>query len=114
MSEFGPLFDLPPPAPSPPKPRDQAGELARCTAAQGPYVLAFLRARLLGKPEGRVFSGKTLSVEVSALCDAAGVQCAPDTPRRVMGHLKDLGHCQVITLKPKSLSLYEVVAVTEE
>jgi hypothetical protein len=107
---FGPLFGWTPPAPAPshPKPPDQAAELARCLSALERHVMAFLRERMHGKPEGRTFHAGTLLDYVQK-----HQKCAPDSPRRVMRALGALGHCQV-KLLDRSLSLYEVIAVSEE
>jgi hypothetical protein len=103
----GPLFDWSPPAPSSPKPPDQAAELARVLSALEGHVMTFLRARLIGPPEGRAFHMSTLLEHVQKQ-----TTCAPDSPRRVMRELEAQGCCQVRLLNRRQ-SLYEVVAVSE-
>lgn len=110
---FGPLFDwAPPPAPSSPKPPDQAAELARCTSALERHILAFLRDRIVSA-EKRLFHMSALLDYVNARRGAEGKNpCAPDSPRRVMRELEKQGSCQV-PLRDRTLSLYEVIAVSE-
>jgi len=111
----GPLFDWTPPPASPPKhgPDVQRAELARCLSANERHVMAFLRKRM--KRPGRAFySGKMLLRFVHAANAAAGqAECAPDTPRRLVGELEAQGECQVVLISRRR-SLYEVVAVSEE
>lgn len=111
----GPLFDwLPPPAPSTPKPPDQAAELARVLSALEGHIMAFLRERMRGAPGCRTFHMSVLLDFVNERRAKAGQKpCAPDSPRRVMRELEDQGCCQV-RLLARSLSLYEVVAVSEK
>ena len=112
---IGPLFDWSPPAPSAPKAQpDQAAELARALSANEKYIMAFLRERMRGPAEGRLFQGKALLAFVNEKRLADGKrECAPDTPRRLVAELEELGQCQV-RLVSRSASLYEVVAVAEE
>jgi hypothetical protein len=70
--------------------------------------MAFLRERLKGKPEGRSFHAGTLLEYVQQ-----HTKCAPDSPRRVMRALEALGCCEV-RLLDRRLSLYEVIAVSED
>lgn len=111
----GPLFDWSPPPASPPKPApDQAAELARALSALEQHIMAFLRERMRGAPGCRVFHMSTLLDAVNKRRAAAGKKpCAPDSPRRVMRELQAMGCCDVRLLN-RSLSLYEVVAVSEE
>ena len=109
----GPLFDWSPPAPSAPKAPDQAAELARALSALELHVMAFLRERMRGPAEGRLFHMDSLRAFVAEKCKAAGTRCAPDSPRRVMRELEAQGQCQV-PLRSRSQSLYEVIAVAEE
>jgi hypothetical protein len=111
-----PLLDWCPPAPSSPKPAppDQHAELARVAGALEKHVLGFLRERMHGAPGGRVFHMSTLLDAVNARRTSDGRKpCAPDSPRRVMRELEAQGCCHV-RLIDRSMSLYEVVAVSEE
>lgn len=104
----GPLFDWTPPAPSSPKPPDQAAELARCLSALERHVMAFLRERMRGAPGCRTFHMSTLLEYVQK-----HATCAPDSPRRVMRELQAMGCCRVLLLN-RRLSLYEVTEVSED
>lgn len=111
---IGPLFDWSPPAPSAPKPHDQVRELARALSANEKYIMAFLRERMRGPAEGRLFHGQALLDFVNEKRVADGKsKCAPDTPRRLVTELEELGQCQVVC-RSRPMSLYEVVAVAEE
>lgn len=108
---FGWVAPLPP-APSSPKPPDQAAELARCTSALERHIMAFLRERIV-TAEKRLFHMSTLLEYVNARRGAAGLTvCAPDSPRRVMRELEKQGCCQVL-VRNRRLSLWEVIAVSE-
>jgi hypothetical protein len=112
MTDDLPLFGWSPPAPSSPKPIDQAVELARVLSAIERHIMAFLRERIQ-KPD-RSFHMTTLLEFVNARRGAEGKKpCAPDSPRRVMRELGAQGCCDV-RLLDRSLSLYEVVAVSED
>ncbi len=100
MTDSGlPLFDY---RPSPPKPVAQDAELRRCVSGIGVHILAFLRERVAVAPQ---FHLADLNAYV-----AARAQCAPDSPRRVMGELRRAGWCEVLLLSRPS-SLYSVVSV---
>lgn len=111
----GPLFDwTPAPAPSSPKPPDQAAELARVLSALERHVMAFLRARIRGVGGSSIFRMSALLEFVRERQKAAGeAPCAPDSPRRVMSELKTLG-CTEVRLLNRRQSLYEVISVNTE
>lgn len=115
MTDFGPLFDVPPPPVSPPRahtPEVQAAELARALSQNERYIVAFLRERI--RQPGRQFHGKELLAYVNEKRLADGlVECAPDTPRRLITELEAQGCCHVLLLNRRA-SLYEVVDVSEE
>jgi hypothetical protein len=112
MTDLGPLFSTPPPAPPKRDEPDQAAELARVLSALERHIIEFLRKRIGG---ARCFHMSELLEFVNARRAADGLApCAPDSPRRVMSELEKLGCCQVLRLKPRRASLYEVVAVSEE
>lgn len=106
----GPLFDWEPPPASPPKhgPDVQRAELARALSALEGHIMGFLRERMHGAPGCRTFHMSTLLEHVQKQ-----TRCAPDSPRRVMRELEAQGCCQVVLLN-RRLSLYEVVAISEE
>lgn len=95
-----PLFSAPPP--SAPKPITQDVELRRCVTGIGVLVLEFLRARLATAPEFRMEELRAYVTERA--------QCAPDSPRRVLGELGRQGWCEV-SLLSRSGSLYRVAGV---
>ena len=86
------------PEPTPP-PDTHDANLARCTSKLGDVILEFLRARV-----GQRFHVAELTSYV-----VERMQCAPDSPRRVMRALCAEGRCSVALLSRRA-SLYFVEA----
>ncbi len=81
---------------------DQATELSRVTARIAPLVLRFCRNRKRTAPQFRL-AELTFFVGLHA-------QVAPDSPRRVLSHLRDRGLVQY-RLVSRRESLYRVTRV---
>jgi hypothetical protein len=94
----GPLFDWVPPAPSSPKPPDQAAELERVSARIGRAIVDFCQARV-----GQQFHADELRAHVERSCG----QVAPGSADRI---LRALRQRQVVAYRviDRSKSLYVV------